>query len=260
MNRIFGRIIALGFSLAALAACDTNYGSGPGYAAPPAVTTIHATGNITAKVDEFRALLGDPSNGGTAGEQVAGRREISWDGAGANPFNNKNDFPASFFNTNVKSGAIFTTPGTGFRNDSLKFGEVNAEYTTEFGAFSPTKIFSPVGSNVMDVLFQVAGQPTPARVTGFGVVFSDVDLDGATTIEFFDDNGTKLAVVAAPTRSDAAGLSFVGAKFATNVVARVRITLGTGMLSAAAVDVSAGGPADVVVADNFIYGEPKRIQ
>src|SRR5439155_17048012 len=133
-------------------------------------TVISATGDITAKVVADRALLGDPWNGGTAGEQVAGRREISWDGAGANPFNNRNDFPATFFNTNVKSGAVFTTAGTGFRNDSLKFAEVNAEYANEFSTFSPTKIFSPVGSNVMDVLFQVAGQPTPATVTGFGAV------------------------------------------------------------------------------------------
>jgi hypothetical protein len=254
-------MIALAAAIPALSACDNTYGSGPGQNyQPPVPTTISATGTITAKVDEFRVLLGDPSNGGTAGEQPAGRREISWDGAGANPFNNRNDFPSTFFNTNVKSGAVFTTPGTGFRNDSLKFAEVNAEYGNEFVAFSPTKIFSPVGSNVMDVLFQVAGQPTPAQVTGFGAVFSDVDIAGKTTIEFFDVNGTRLATVAAPVRSDAAGLSFVGARFADAIVARVRITLGTGALGAAANDVTAGGPADVVVADNFVYGEPKRIQ
>lgn len=257
MNRSSSRLVALGISLATSAACSTNYGTNSGPVLQ--VTTISATGNITAKVDEFRTLLGDPSNGGTAGEQPAGRREISWDGAGANPFNNKNDFPAFFFNTNVKSGAIFATPGTGFRNDSLKFAEVNAEYATEFGAFSPTKIFSPVGSNVMDVVFEVAGLPTPARVTGFGVVLSDVDIDGATTVEFFDENGTRLAVVAAPRRSDAGGLSFVGAKFAQPLVARVRITLGTGTLSGTTNDVTAGGTADLVVTDNFIYGEPRRI-
>ena len=52
---------------------------------PPQATVYTATGNIAAKVDEFRTLLG-ASNGGTAGEQAGGRREISWDGAGANPF------------------------------------------------------------------------------------------------------------------------------------------------------------------------------
>ena len=260
MSRSFHRGIALVASLTVIAACgdygSTTYPVSPG----PVPTTLSATGNIAATVDEFRALLGDPSNGGTAGEQATGRREISWDGAGANPFNNRNDFPATFFNTNVKSGAVFTTLGTGFRNDSLKFAEVNAEYANEFGTFSPTKIFSPVGSNIMDVLFQVAGQPTPATVTGFGAVFSDVDLAGRTTIELFDVNGTSLAKIAAPVRSDAAGLSFVGARFEQAIVARVRITLGTGAIGAAANDVSAGGTADVVVTDNFIYGEPKHIQ
>ncbi|MFL5614408.1 MAG: hypothetical protein ACJ796_12180 [Gemmatimonadaceae bacterium] len=222
-------------------------------------TVFTATGNVAAKADEFRAALGDPANGGTAGEQPAGRREITWDGAGANPFDNRNDFPSTFFNTNVKSGAVFTTPGTGFRNDSLKFAEINAEYGNEFGAFSPTKIFSPVGSNVMDVLFQVAGQPTPARVSGFGAVFSDVDVAGATTLEFFDATGNSLGKVAAPVRSDAAGSSFAGAKFTESIVARVRITLGTAALGANVNDVTAGGTADLVVVDNFIYGEPKRI-
>jgi hypothetical protein len=227
---------------------------------PPVLTPFVATGDIQVGVDAFRAALGEPSNGGTAGEQAAGRREISWDGAGANPFNNKNDFPAAFFNTNVKSGAVFTTPGTGFRNDSSKFAEVNIEYANEFTAFSPTKIFSPIGSNVMDVLFQVAGQPTPAEVTGFGVVFADVDVDGATTIEFFDRTGNSLGTVKAPTRSNAAGLSFAGGKFDSPIIARVRITLGTGALSATVKDVTGGGTFDVVVTDNFIYGEPKAIR
>jgi hypothetical protein len=261
MKRAFARIVAIAVATAAMAACGKDDVSNPIPQPPPLVpTVVSATGDIAAKVDEFRALLGDPSNGGTAGEQPAGRREISWDGAGANPFDNRNDFPAAFFNTNVKSGAIFTTPGSGFRNDSLKFVEVNSEYSFEFGTFSPTKIFSPIGSNVMEVDFQVAGQPTPALVSGFGAVFSDVDVANATTIEFFDVTGKSLGTVSAPVRSDAAGLSFVGAKFADAIVARVRMTLGTGALGATTNDVTAGGTADLVVTDNFIFGEPKRIQ
>jgi hypothetical protein len=261
MNRIYPRSVALGVAFAALAACSDGYGANPNPVNPDLLpTTVFASGNIAVKVDEFRTLLGEPSNGGTAGEQATGRREITWDGAGANPFNNRNDFPANFFNTNVKSGAVFTTPGIGFRNDSLKFAEVNVEYENEFSAFTPTKIFTPVGSNVMDVLFLVAGQPTPARVTGFGAVFSDVDVAGATKIEFFDASGARLATIIAPVRTDAAGLSFAGARFTQAIVARVRITLGNGSLGAAAKDISGGGTADLVVADNFIYGEPARIQ
>ena len=253
-------IIAALTAAAILAACG-DYGSDPytDPAAPPQPVVLSATGVITARVEEFRALLGEPANGATAGEQPLGRREIAWDGAGANPFNNRNDFPANFFNTNVRNGAIFTTPGTGFRNDSLKFAEVNVAYADQFGTFSPTKIFAPVGSNVMDVLFQVAGQPTPAQVTGFGVAFSDVDVAGSTTIELFDRLGQSLGRAIAPTRSDAAGLSFVGVKFDQAIVARARLTLGSGALGAAVNDVSAGGAVDLVVADNFIFGEPHAI-
>ena len=223
----------------------------------PVGAVFVATGDIAVTVDSFRTALG-PSNGGTAGEQPTGRREINWDGAGANPFNNRNDFPADFFNTTVKAGAVFTTPGTGFRNDSTLFREINPAYATEFNFFSPTKIFAPIGSNRLDQLFQVAGQPTPAVVRGFGIVLSDVDLADKTTIQLFAQDGSLLGTYAAPVRSNAGGLSFVGVTYTDAIIARVRITLGTGALGATVNDVTAGGTVDVVVLDNVIYGEPKH--
>lgn len=245
-------------ALVVVAAVMTGCGDDP-VTAPspgPAGTVYSASGDIAAKVDEFRNALG-PSNGATVGEQPAGRREISWDGAAANPFNNRNDFPADFFNTFVKVGAVYTTGGTGFRNDSTLFADINPTYATEFNFFSPNKTFAPIGSNQLDQLFRVAGQPTPAVVRGFGIVFSDVDLADRTTIEFFAMDGSSLGTYAAPSRSNAAGLSFIGVTFADAIVARVRITLGTGALNAAVNDVTAGGTADLVVLDNVIYGEPK---
>jgi hypothetical protein len=229
----------------------------PGPGSGPQATVITATGDINAKVDEFRTALG-PANGGTAGEQPTGRREINWDGAGANPFNNRDDFPADFFNTNVKAGAVYTTAGTGFRNDSTLFKDINPDYGAEFNFFSANKIFAPVGSNQLDQLFQVAGQPTPAVTRAFGIVFTDVDLADKTTIQLFAQDGTSLGTFNAPVRSDAGGLSFVGVTFADAIIARVRITLGTGALGAGVSDVSAGGTVDLVVLDNVIYGEPKR--
>lgn len=241
-----------------LAACsDDNKITQPQPDPTPQPVVFTATGDITAKVTEFRDLLG-PSNGGTAGEQAAGRREINWDGAAANPFNNRNDFPAAFFNTTVKSGAVYTTDGTGFRNDSTHFQEINPLYANEFSFFSANKIFAPVGSNLVDQIFEVAGQPTPAAVNAFGIVFSDVDLADKTTIQLFATNGSSLGTYSAPTRSDAAGLSFLAVKFDTPVIARVRITLGTGALGTGVNDISAGGTADLVVFDNVIYGEPKK--
>jgi hypothetical protein len=244
-------------AFAALGACGdysvTANGNGP----PPLQPVVaSATGDITTAVNDFRTLLG-PQNT-AAGEQPAGRREINWDGAGANPFNNKNDFPPDFFNTTVKAGAVFTTAGTGFRNDSTSFVDVNPAYAAQFSFFSPTKIFSPVGSNVLDVLLRVAGQPTPAVVSGFGVVFSDVDAANRTTIELFAQDGSSLGVLAAPVRTDTKGLSFVGVTFSQPLIARARITLGTGALGATVNDVSAGGTADLVVLDNIVYAEPRK--
>lgn len=225
----------------------------------PQATVFSATGNVTAKVEEFRTALG-AANGGTAGEQPTGRREINWDGAGANPFDNRNDFPANFFNTTVKAGAVYTTPGTGFRNDSTLFTDINAAYAAQFGAFSPTKIFAPIGSNVLEQLFQVAGAPTAALTRGFGIVLSDVDVAEKTTIQLFGKDGTSLGIYGAPVRTDAAGLSFVGVLYADAIVAKVRITLGTGALGVNVNDVTAGGAVDLVVLDNVVYGEPHAVQ
>ena len=240
---------------AAIAACSNDSATSPAPVLPQA-TVLTATGSIATKVDEFRNLLG-ASNGGTAGEQPSGRREISWDGAGANPFDN-NNFPADFFNTTVKSGAVFTTSGTGFRNDSTLFAGINPAYASEFNFFSANKIFAPVGSNQLDQLFQVAGQPTPAVVRAFGAVFSDVDLADKTTIELFAQDGSSLGTFVAPVRSDAAGLSFLGVTFDQAIIARARITLGTGALAPGVNDITDGGTVDLVVLDNLIYGEPKK--
>jgi hypothetical protein len=242
---------------AVIAACSSDSVTTPVQTPPPTATVFTASGDITTTVDAFRNALG-VSNGTTPGEQPTGRREITWDGAGANPFDNRNDFPSNFFNTNVKSGAVFTTSGTGFRNDSTNFAEINPNYADQFTFFSAKKIFAPVGSNLLDQLFEVAGQPTPAVSRGFGIVLSDVDVADRTTIELFTQDGTSLGTYSAPIRTDAAGLSFVGVTYADPIIARVRITLGTGALAANVNDISAGGTLDLVVLDNLIYGEPKQ--
>src|SRR5438876_884953 len=166
----------------------------------PLATVFSATGMIGATVSQYRAILG-PANGGIAGEQPAARREINWDGAAAIPFNNRNDFPADFFNTTVKAGAVFTTPGTGFRNDSTLFSEINPAYAAQFLFFSASEIFAPIGSNQLDQQFRVAGQPTPALVRGFGIVLSDVDLAGKTTIQLFRQDGSSLGTYSGTVRS-----------------------------------------------------------
>ena len=250
------RLMAIA-AVAVIAACSSDNVNAPPVVTPPQATVVTATGDIAAKVEDFRTVLG-ASNGVLAGEQPTGRREITWDGAGANPFDNKNDFPADLFKTNVKSGAVFTTAGTGFRNDSTDFAEINPTYADQFNVFSAKKIFAPIGSNQLDQLFQVAGQPTPAVTRGFGIVFSDVDIADKTTIQLFARDGSSLGTYSAPVRTDANGFSFVGVLYTDAIIARVRITLGTGALAANVNDITDGGTVDLVVLDNLIYGEPHQ--
>jgi len=95
-------------------------------------------------------------------------------------------------------------------------------------------------------------------VRGFGIVLSDVDLADQTTIQLYAQDGSSLGTYSAPVQSDEGGFSFVGVTFTDAIIARVRITLGTGALGANVADISAGGAVDLVVLDNLIYSEPRR--
>jgi hypothetical protein len=221
----------------------------------PQVT--RASGDLTQALTGFRAILGNPNT--TAGEQSTGRREINWDAVPAT-LTNLNTFPADQFNRVVPRGQVFATDGSGFRVSDNALADLNPDYASQFGAFSPTKIFIAAGSKALTVNFQVAGSPTPALVNGFGVVFSDVDREGSTTLAFFDGQGRLLKKVTAPVRSDSAGFSFVGVTFSSAIVARVHIVSGQAAIKGTNKDISAGGEADLVAMDDFISGEPHPIR
>jgi hypothetical protein len=246
-------------SLVALAAACNSISS-PIYQGPPLppYTTYETLGDsvsIADKLTEFRAALGGSLNAPNTPPADSGRREINWDGVPA-ALTNVDTFPANFFNVNSKRGAVFTTPGTGFRIDSTNFAAINAGLGAQFKFFSPKKTFMSVGSNQLDVDFKVVGTDTNGLVKGFGAVFSDVDKPGSTTIEFFDANGVRIALLKAPNHNSTQLLSFSGAVFDEPIIARVRITSGEAALTATSVDVSAGGTQDLVVMDDFVYGEP----
>jgi hypothetical protein len=124
----------------------------------------------------------------------------------------------------------------------------NVTYGT-FLTFSPLRLFSSVGSNVTDVHFFRPGTDIPATVNAFGAVFADVDLPESTSVETFGPEGESLGKLFVPPANN--GLSFVGLAFTDERIALVRITSGN----------TAPGPnesdvVDVVVMDDFIYGEP----
>ena len=222
-------------------------------------TVITASGNIQAALSEYRALLGS-DNGGTAGSQGAGRREINWDGVPDNlaaPYN----LPVDFFNTNEGTrarGAVFSTPGSGVQvsadsnnpsGAATSFGNINAAYTSAFPPFSAERVFSPIGSNIVDLRFYVPGTNTPAVVQGFGAVYIDVDRQENTAFEYFDIDDKSLGVYATPTLNN--GHVFLGVFFDKAVVHRVRIEYGNSPLGP-----TESGNIDVAVMDDFIYAEP----
>jgi hypothetical protein len=227
----------------------------------PASTLFETLGDsvsIASKLTEFRAALGGVLNAPNAPPADGGRREINWDGVPA-ALTDVDTFPANFFNVNSARGAVYSTPGTGLRVDSTNFAAVNPGLAAQFTVFSAKKLFMPVGSNQVDVTFKVVGSATPGLVKGFGAVFVDVDRAGSTTIEFFDSENERIGIVTAPNHGGVQLLSFVGAVFEAPIVARVRITSGDAALTPTINDISAGGTQDLVVMDDFVFGEPRPL-
>src|SRR5688572_24608252 len=224
---------------------------------------IKASGDINDALGEFRTLLGTLN---TIPGAVDGRREVNWDGVVA-PILNNELFPGNFFgafDANLpngrKRGLINTTPGTGFSVSDNDFTFINATYGDQFNAFSPTKTFIAVGSNITDNLFKVPGTNIDASVQGFGVVFSDVDNASSTSMEFYA--GDKLLgsfKVPNNGNNNPGGFSFLGVYFPNEKVTRVRIYSGNASFSSQQVDISDGGGQDLVAMDDFIYSEPKAL-
>jgi hypothetical protein len=197
------------------------------------------------------------------------RREINWDGVPAG-FSAPNNLPANFFNVNSPRGVVFSTSGTGFQVSSATtdagpgqpaladFGNINPSYTTLFQPFSPQRLFTALGSNVLDVNIFVPGTTIPAFTSAFGVVFSDVDLANITSLTLFAPNGSSLGTFFAPATSGNETFSFLGVQGTSGEqIARVRIASGNTALGAG---VNEGvDSVDLVVMDDFLYVEPRAV-
>jgi PEP-CTERM motif len=225
--------------------------------------------DITATRDAFRTDLGGGTTAGANGSFGGVRREINWDGVPAN-FSAPNNLPATFFNVNSPRGVIFSTPGTGFQVSgaatdngpgqpaAANFGNIDPSYTNTFATFSAPRLFTSLGSNITDINFFVPGTDTPALTTGFGAVFSDVDLANATSIQLFGVGHSLLGTFFVPNLTGNQTFSFLGISYSTPMIASVRILAGNTPLGPGAVDEN-GNVVDVVAMDDFIYGEPVAI-
>lgn len=247
MKRITWCTAVVGLTLASAAWAD-----------PPTIVTFESAGANAAAIattrDAFRVAVGGGTVAGANGSFGGARREINWDGvppAQADP----NLLVANFFNVNSPRGVVFSTPGTGFLVSSnagdpapVLFG-----FPNDFQVFSPQRLFTAVNSNITDVLFFLPGTTIEATTHAFGVIFVDVEVAGATKLEFFDASNALIYthdVLVAGNQ----GLSFLGATVAGAEIARVRITSGSNTIVSNSV---LGNPtADTVVMDDFLYAEP----
>lgn len=258
----------------ALIASFALLGLGNSVSAAPVVRQVGGANAaaIQAMIDQFRADLGGANNG-VNGSFTSGRREINWDGV-PDGFSEPNNFPVDFFNVNSPRGVIFNAiedatgaalnqfavSATTASGVPVRFGNINANYSTIFQTFSAQRLFMIRNTHMMEVNFVIPGTNTPATVSGFGVIFADVD--GATggnrsLIRVYGVDGRQLSAASAPVVDN--GLSFVGISFnAGERIARVVIESGNTALSATNNDGVSG--VDVVAMDDFIYGEPRASQ
>ena len=113
-------------------------------------------------VEEFRKQLGEPNNGGITGSQLEGRRELDWDGV---PDDKAAPalLPSDYFRNR---GVILRTSGRGVQVSASanntkrtppRFGHINPAYQAIFKPFSGERLFSPIGSTVINLTFVVPG-------------------------------------------------------------------------------------------------------
>jgi hypothetical protein len=253
----FAALLLIALSLPVFAAPVVRQGSGANAAA------------LQAIVDQFRTDLGGANNG-VGGSFISGRREINWDGV-PDSFSEPNNFPPNFFNVNSPRGVIFNAiedatgaalnqfavSATTASGTAVRFGNLNTNYSTIFQTFSAQRLFMARNTHMLEISFFVPGTKIPATVSGFGLVFADVDSatgGNRSLIRVYGADGTQLSAASAPVLDN--GLSFVGISFnAGERIARVVIESGNAALSATNNDGVSG--VDVVAMDDFIYGEPR---
>src|ERR1051326_5607341 len=200
----------------------------------PAATIFSGTdANVQATIDSFRTAIGGANNGNVAAPQGSGRREINWDGItmAQSDFNSTGSLinPDTLIIATDRFGTrgVRFTEGDGLSGvpepDPNKWvfvavsdngcASVNPSVAGRLNAFSPTKTFAPVNTNVTEVKFFL---PTPtgtvataAGTSAFGAVFLDLNQPG-TSIEAF--NGSRsLGRFPVPV-SAVGGTSFLGLK------------------------------------------------
>lgn len=261
MKNLLKQSVGLALLTWTLSSCDKNGDHQPTFVNRDVEVTVAAgdSSAIISKVNQFRSHAGLTLNTVPNGS-VNGRREINWDGVPAD-FISPRLFPPNFFNSSDpsapdarKRGLVYTPNEATLLISDKSFSEIDTAFRRQFVQFSKNKLFSPSGTTTSEIRFMVPGTNTPAYVTSFGLIFSDVDNPDATLVAIYD--GIKLIGIAKAQTADKK-FSFVGLHTHNSKITRVRIISGNSILAAGVRD---GASNDIVVMDDFIYNEPVSVK
>lgn len=196
----------------------------------------------------------------------AGAVEVTWDGfVGQGPSPDFDPFVRYTAEQIGPSLPVVLDGGSSYAVSAVNFG-----FPGEFGAFSSSNTFAPIGRSSFTLTF--AGG---LGVTAFGVMFSDVEKVNTTYVRGFDASGNELTTGFAPlgpnTQTGTSG-SNSGFSFASIVsptpIHKVEINLGNCWVTGAYGFQSAGNTGcprvifggayvyDGVVMDNMVFSTP----
>jgi hypothetical protein len=229
---------------------------------------IHFTGSGASAANAmvaFQSAIGGIDNGTTAGEQVGGFRQISWDDVKLDGTDSGSavitpgHVVAVPFNRMSGRGVTFGAP-LAVANDS--FASVNPHAAGLFHAFSAPNIAAPFNGNQLSLKVVNPGSvPTqPQASRGLGFVFLNVRQLGFTTITYLNGSAV-LDTVDVPASGSAGRPVFAGDLFSKPVVTDVVITLGGASIFSFDGTTATSGPADgvstnLVALDDAILAEP----
>lgn len=261
------------FVLPCLIVCLTG-GAQQAWAQAPQQFTASGASEVATAIAGFKAAIGGADNGAVTGSQPAGFRQITWDDV-PDSLASPNEFPVDYYNTTSPRGLLVTFLGSPYfvhfrvsadaANPSSAaplFGDLNAAYGSLFTAYSPERIIdvfidnpSFAAGGQFKVYFHVAGSTVPATVSGFGAVFTDVNLANVSSLEYLDADGRSLGKFFVPPAAGHQTVSFLGVQFPTARVSSVIITAGASDPTHPGEDAT----HDTVALDDVVYAEPQRL-
>lgn len=224
-----------------------------------AAIVFSGNGATTAQAfSDFQAALGD-------------FKRINWDGVkldgtDANPNTRVIDYgktveiPVDRFRN---AGAIYADP---YAVSGDGFASVSPISTGQFTPFTPNNTFAMFDQNdgqfedrFIEQSFVVPGTDTAALTRGFGAIFTDVEIAGTSSIEYFGKNGVSLGKYDVATGASGE-TQFLGVLFDRPVIESVTLTLGTHAAfsfdgtSINALSLTEG--FDLAATDDFLFATP----